>query len=623
MKLLLRTFPYLRPYRGLATLSIVVLVLDAAVDLLAPWTILILMDHVLRGQPPPDILVDLFGSTVGDPASLLVLVLIGMVLIAIVNNGLTVFNTYLQARIEQGMILRFRADLFQHVQRLSLTFHDAQRTGDFMYRINYSSASVGEVPMMVPQLAQAIITLVGMFVVVFSLNATLALLSMVVVPFLWFSIRYYARHVEPRLTRVRAMEGESLTMIQEAMSMLRVIIAFGREDHEHRRFADQGKQTVDARVRLTVTQTMFTMAISVTTAVGTALVLGYGALLALQQQLTIGQLLVVMTYIGAVYGPISTIAGATGPIQEQLVNLKAAFGLLDTEAEIRDRPGAVPIGNSRGQVEFREVGFTYPGREDTLKDVSFKVLPGQTVAIVGPTGAGKTTLMSLLPRFYDAQQGAVMLDGQDVRDVTLRSLRQQFSVVLQEPLLFSASIAENIRYGRLEANMDEIEQAARAANAHDFISRLPNGYETVVGERGGRLSGGERQRIAVARAFLKDSPILILDEPTSSIDSRTEVVILDALDRLVVGRTAFIIAHRLSTVRHADLIVVMDHGRVVESGTHRELMEGNGVYRQMHDTQVKDPRERAVPFTIEPRPETANLGPGPTLEAVLPSRRAE
>ena len=608
MKLLLRTLPYLRPHRGRAVLSIVVLILDAAVDLLAPWTLLILMDNVFRGLPPPDILVELFGAKASDPMFLLGVVVVGMILISVVNHGLTVFNTFLQATIEQGMILRFRGDLFQHVQRLSLTFHDKQRAGDMMFRINNSAASVGEVPMMVPQLAQAVLTLIGMFVIVFSLNPTLALLSMVVVPVLWFAIRSYAKHVTPRLTRVQTMEVKSLTLIHEAMSMLRVIIAFGREGHEHRRFAEQGQHAVDARVRVTVMQTLFTMAIAVTTVTGTAIVLGYGALQVIQGQLTIGQMMVTMAYVASVYGPLSTIAGATGPILQQRVNLEQAFELLDTDPEVKDRPGAVTIGRSRGHIEFRDVSFSYPGRTDTLKDISFEARPGQTVAIVGPTGAGKTTLISLLPRFYDPETGTVLLDGYHIRHVTLASLREQFSVVLQEPLLFSASIAENIRYGRLDATQDEVIQAARDANAHDFIAKLPDGYETVLGERGSQLSGGERQRIAVARAFLKDAPILILDEPTSSIDSRTEISILDALDRLVVGRTSFMIAHRLSTVRHADLIVVLDNGRIVEQGTHAELIERGGLYRQMHDTQGREPRK------LEPVP---TLKPGPGMATVV------
>jgi ABC-type multidrug transport system fused ATPase/permease subunit len=274
-----------------------------------------------------------------------------------------------------------------------------------------------------------------------------------------------------------------------------------------------------------------------------------------------------------------------GQLQDMFVMLKIAFGLLDTEPEIKDAPGAVAVGRARGRVAFEGVGFSYGGRRDTLTDVSFEAEPGRVVAIVGPTGAGKSTLVSLIPRFYDPQAGRILLDGRDVRRVKLASLRAQVSIVLQEPLLFSGTIAENIRYGRLEATDAEVVEAARAANAHDFIERLPQKYDTVIGERGVTLSGGERQRISVARAFLKDAPVLILDEPTSSIDSRTEAVILDALDRLMVGRTTFMIAHRLSTVRKADLILVVDGGRVVERGTHEELLEAGGLYRQLHDMQ--------------------------------------
>jgi ABC-type multidrug transport system fused ATPase/permease subunit len=337
---------------------------------------------------------------------------------------------------------------------------------------------------------------------------------------------------------------------------------------------------------------MFTFAVNVLTATGTALVLGYGIYKILQADLTLGQLLVTLAYVASVYSPLETIVGATTPIQQHIMSLKTAFGLLDTEPEVAEAPDAQEIGRAKGRIEFRNVSFAYHGRTDTLNDISFKVKAGQLIAIVGPTGAGKTTLISLLPRFYDPKSGSILLDGHDIRSLTLDSLRQQFSLVLQEPLLFSASIAENIRYGRLDASQEEVEEAARAANAHDFIAALPAGYGTVVGERGAMLSGGERQRIAVARAFLKDAPILILDEPTSSIDSRTESVILDALDRLAVGRTTFMIAHRLSTVRHSDLIVVLDHGRVVEQGTHEVLLEQGGLYRQMHDVQARSGRRR-------------------------------
>jgi ABC-type multidrug transport system fused ATPase/permease subunit len=278
-------------------------------------------------------------------------------------------------------------------------------------------------------------------------------------------------------------------------------------------------------------------------------------------------------------------------MQGVFMALKMAFGLLDKDPEIKDKPGAATIGRAQGHIVFEQVGFSYTGRVDTLREISFEVRPGQRVAIVGPTGAGKTTLMSLLPRFYEAKTGRVVLDGYDIRDLTLQSLRQQFSIVLQEPLLFSGSIADNIRYGRLEATMDEVIEAADAANAHDFITKLPQRYETELGERGAKLSGGERQRIAVARAFIKNAPILVLDEPTSSIDSKTEAVILDALERLMERCTTFMIAHRLSTVRNASHIIVLDHGQIVQQGSHEGLLEKGGLYRQLYEMQMKPVRK--------------------------------
>jgi ABC-type multidrug transport system fused ATPase/permease subunit len=316
------------------------------------------------------------------------------------------------------------------------------------------------------------------------------------------------------------------------------------------------------------------------------MVLGYGASLALRKQLTVGELLVVVTYIASVYKPLEAISGTVGALQDELVNLDIAFDLLNKEPDIRDAPAAVAIDRARGHVRFDCVSFHYQDRADTLKDICLDVAAGQATAIVGATGAGKSTLVSLLPRFYDPVGGRILLDGVDIKTLTLRSLRQQISIVLQEPLLFSSSVAENIRYGRLDATIAEIVDAAKAANAHDFIMTLPHGYETPLGERGAQLSGGERQRIAVARAFLKNAPILVLDEPTSSIDSKTEAVILDALEQLMRGRTTFLVAHRLSTLRNVDQIVVLDRGRIVERGTHDELLTAGGVYRQLHDVQT-------------------------------------
>ncbi|HET6880675.1 MAG TPA: ABC transporter ATP-binding protein, partial [Pirellulales bacterium] len=485
-------------------------------------------------------------------------------------------------------------------------FHDRRRSGMLIYAINSQADAVPGLVMAVPPIAQSVITLVGMFWILLTLDPWLAIVSLTVVPFLSYSVRYYAKHIQDRLMHVRNMECESLSIVHEAISMLRVIVAFGREDHEYRRFREQGERAIDGRVKLTVRQTLFSLAVNMTTAAGTALVLWIGASHVLAGNLQLGQLLVVMAYIASVYKPLEAITHTAGTFQEKLVNLRLAFHLLGTEPEIADASGAITLGRARGDVTFENVHFSYQGRVDTLSDISFDARAGQIIAIVGPTGAGKTTLISLLPRFYAQGRGHILLDGLDTRQLTLRSLREQISLVLQEPLLFSGTIADNIRYGRLEATMDEVVEAARNANAHDFILRLPHQYETELGERGAKLSGGERQRVCIARAFLKDAPILILDEPTSAIDSKTESVILDALDRLMVGRTTFLIAHRLSTVRKADQILVMDGGRLIERGTHEELLRRGGLYKQLHDLQHAD-RRRRLPGDIFPPADAAEV----------------
>jgi len=434
---------------------------------------------------------------------------------------------------------------------------------------------------------QAGLTLVGMVWISFKIDSSLALLSLAVVPLLYWAIHFYATHIQQRLLQVKGMEADCLSIVHDAVSMLPVITAFQREDHELQRFRAKTDNAIEARVDVTVRQTLFSLAVTTTTALGTALVLGVGAYHAIDGRVTAGELLVVLAYIAAVYKPLETISYTVGALQDNLVGLRMAFHVLDTEPVVQEAPHPVSIGRAVGAIRFEGVHFDYTGRAGTLTDITLDVEPGQVVAIVGPTGAGKTTLMNLIPRFYDPQRGRVLIDGHDARTLSLDSLRRQISMVPQDPVLFSGTIADNIRYGELRASMDKIIEAARAANAHDFIERLPNGYQTDIGERGVRLSGGERQRICVARAFLRDAPILILDEPTSSIDSKTEAIILDALDELMVGRTTFMIAHRLSTVRHADLIATLDRGAVVEQGTHDELIARGGLYKHMHDVQTR------------------------------------
>jgi ATP-binding cassette, subfamily B, bacterial len=586
-----RVLPYLRPHRRLAFGSLALVGASASMALLAPWPLAILIDTVLGNKPLPSLLGVLDG--VGRYELLAIAVGAGL-LVTGLEHGLAVVDNYVNTKLDQSMVLGLRSDMFRHAHRLSLAWHDNKRTGALMYQVNNQAAAVGSVTVAIPPLLQSVVTLIGMFLITFRIDHTLALLSLTVVPFIYYSAGYYAKRIQPRVLHVRSLEGNSLAIVHEAMAMLRVIVAFGREPHEYRRFRRQAEEAVDARVALTVRQTMFSLVVTMITAIGTALVLAFGAYHVIKKDLSAGELLVVMGYVSSLYKPLEQISNTVSSLQEQLLSLRGALDLLDTAPEIVEKPGARTLDRAAGTVAYEGVNFGYAGRPGTLKNVWFDAAAGSRVAVVGPTGAGKSTLLHLLPRFYDPKQGRVMVDGYDVRDLKLESLRAQISVVSQEPLLFAGSIRDNIRYGRLEADDDEIVAAAEAANAHDFLTALPRGYDTELGERGAQLSGGERQRISVARAFLKDAPILILDEPTSAIDSRTEAVILEALERLMEGRTTFMVAHRLSTIRDADLILVVNHGEIVEQGTHDELLAHGGLYTELHEAQHGSSRRRAA-----------------------------
>ncbi|HEX2178761.1 MAG TPA: ABC transporter ATP-binding protein, partial [Actinomycetota bacterium] len=577
-----RIFPYLRRFWVLLVLAIVFTAISGLAGVAEPWPLAFLVDSVLGDQPVPGWIPDFFTGSTGGLIMLAVLVGLG---IAAVINGIHVVNEYVQTKLAEKMVLDFRSDLFQHVQRLSMAFHSEHRKGSLMFAINSQASTMGEITVALLPLAEGAIMLLGMFVVAYRIDAQLALLSLAVVPFIYYATGYYGKHIDPELRRVRGLEGQSMSIVYEAMSMIRVILAFGRENHEHRRFRNQSEDAVNARVRLTVRQTGFSLAVNVITAAGTGLVLWVGARHVIEDQITIGQLLIIMSYIASVYKPLEQISTTFANLQEQLISLEAAIDLLETPRDVEDPPDGISAGRARGDVTFDSVSFDYKARTGTLTDVSFEAKAGSVIALVGPTGAGKSTLVGLIPRFMDPQEGRILIDGTDIRELQLDSLREQVSLVLQEPLLFSGTILENIRYGRLEATDEEVYEAAKAAGAHDFISRLPSKYKTVLGEGGAQLSGGERQRVCIARAFVRDAPILILDEPTSSVDSKTEGAILEALRRLMVGRTTFLIAHRLGTVRNADKILVLQDGRVVQEGTHAELAEQQGLFRELLEAQ--------------------------------------
>ena len=594
-----RALRYLRPYRGAAAIALALTVVLAVVALAEPWPLALIVDRALSERAAPEWIRSLVGDGAGE---LIAFAVASSLLLTIAQGGFSVLNEFVTTRVNERIVLDLRTQMFEHAQKLSLAFHDEKRTGVLMYQINNQADTLGAVVVSLPPLAQSLFTLVGMVWIAVHIDAQLAVLAMSVVPLVWYSTHFYGDRIEPELRRVRDLEGQNMSIVHEAMSMLRVIVAFGRERHEYERFRSQGERTVDARVRLTVRQTIFRLAVSFITAVGTAIVLGVGAHKVLGGSLSGGELLVVLAYVAQVYAPLEMLTTSMAQFQENFIGLGHAFELVDTPVDVREKPGAVELRSVRGELTFEHVSFSYTTRRETLSDISFTVPAGRAVAIVGPTGAGKSTLVSLMPRFYDPEHGRVLIDGHDLRDVTLASLREQFSIVLQEPLLFSGTIADNIAYGLPGAGHDEIEEAARAANAHDFITRLPDGYQTRLGERGTKISGGERQRIAVARAFLRNAPILILDEPTSSIDSKTETVILDALERLMEGRTTVMIAHRLSTVRGVDQILVLDHGRIVQRGTHDELVAEGGLYGHLWEaqTRIRGPRRR-----IESQPHVA------------------
>jgi ATP-binding cassette subfamily B protein len=488
------------------------------------------------------------------------LLLIGLSLLDQLQRlGSSLLGTYTGEKI----LLEFRARIFRHVQRLSLAYHDEQGTADSNYRIHWDAGAIQWLAVHgLPPCVSAAVTLLGMIVVMAAINWQLALVALAVIPVLFLITALSNRRLRTGWEETKAHESTAYTVVQEVLTGLRVVKAFGQEDREHGRFLSHSGQGMRARVRLAFLDGTFNLLFGLTLAVGTALVLFLGGRQVQSGDLRLGDLVLVMGYLAQLYLPVHIVSKSVATMQNALASAARVFALLDQAVDVVEKPDARPLRRAAGAVAFRDLSFAYSGEDFVLRDVSFDVPPGTRVGIAGATGAGKTTLVSLLSRFYDPTAGQIMLDGFDLRDYRLADLRNQFGIVLQEPVLFSTTIGENIAYARPEATEVDIVEAARAANAHEFITNLPQGYQTLVGERGMRLSGGERQRIALARAFLKNAPILILDEPTSSVDVKTEAGIMEAMERLMHGRTAFLIAHRLSTLANCDMRLEIDNGRV-------------------------------------------------------------
>jgi ABC-type multidrug transport system fused ATPase/permease subunit len=523
-----------------------------------------------------------------------------MIVLGLIGTVLGQVRSYLKKRVNDSMTLRFQGDMFRHLLGLSFQYHDRTTVGDSLYRLNHDTSWIN--PLIwghFRRLFTSTLTLGGMVLIVLRLDWQTVVVALAVAPISWVMVRWSNKHFKDRMKRLWEMQSVCETIVQEVLSCLRVVKAFGQEEREQRRFEAQSWATLRRQWRLDAQQSLFWECLSWVTRLSRHLIMLLAAFHVLSGQLTVGGMLVILSYVSDIHGPIEEIGATLADAQHSLASAERALDVLDTVPEVRDRPGAKALERVAGAVSFQDVCFAYDPEHPVLRRVSFSAEPGEVVAIVGPTGAGKTTLASLLIRFYDPASGRVALDGYDLRDLAVQTLRQNIALVLQEPILFSGTIRDNIAYGRPGAAMEEVVAAAQAANAHDFITALPDSYNSQVGERGVRLSGGERQRVCIARAFLMDAPVLILDEPTSSIDSRTELVIIEALDRLMVGRTTFIIAHRLSTVRRADQIVVLDEGRVLERGTHAELLNRRGLYAELYRIQGDGLRREKQPEAEE------------------------
>ena len=588
----IRITDLLYPHWGTLSLAFIAVLGESITDLLEPWPLKIVFDHVFGSKPMPGWLAAAAAPIGSDKFSILNFAVLAVLVIAVFGAISSYFEKYLTTSVGQWVMHDLRRVLYSHIQRLSLSYHDQKRTGDLISRC---TTDIDAVQSLISQVMLGmlvnVLTLVGMMLVMLYLNWAFTVIALMVAPALFFVVYHYTHRIKNASRALRQQEGEVVSVLEEVLSSIRVVKAFAREDYEQKRFERESRESVEKALRARNFKAKLPPIVEIIVACGTCLVLWYGARLVLAGSLTGGELLVFLLYLGKMYKPMRELSKMTDTISKADVGWERIREVLENETQVRDLPGAKRAPRFQGKIEFEHVRFAYNGNGAVLEDLTFDIKPGQMVALVGPTGAGKTTIVSLLPRFYEINGGTIRIDGTDIRRLKQKSVREQISFVLQETLLFRATVAQNIAYGKPQATHEEIVRAARLANADEFIDRMPEGYETMIGERGVTLSGGQRQRITIARAIIRDSPILILDEPSAGLDAESEKLVFDALDKLMEGKTSIVIAHRLATVRRADKIFVIDGGRVVEQGTHEELLRQSGLYARLYELQFRGEEE--------------------------------